>query len=274
METRRYRSLEERLKLYEVALNLRRRGFGYKRISRIIKETYGEKLNPGMICNWVNNRYHPLGRNNKLVPGSSLAYVIGGWLGDGSLNIDKKRGKHMILLKVKDYEFAEEWGKCLATALGRSRPCLPAREKDGRWRVKCSSKLLYRLLEESVENPRILMPFLEPYPADACRGFFDAEGTVDRDFYRIKVGVTRKALIDMFGKLLRELSIDFRIHKWPQRRYFKSPRSSRTYRRKELVMYCLAIYGRENVLKFANHIGFTIFRKQAALKRLLERYRL
>jgi intein-encoded DNA endonuclease-like protein len=48
---KRYRSLGERLMLYEEVMGLRGLGLCYKRIARIIEEKYGVSLNPGMICN-------------------------------------------------------------------------------------------------------------------------------------------------------------------------------------------------------------------------------
>ena len=71
-----YRTTEERVKLYDEVMNLRAQGLGYKRITKIIKEKYGVSLNPGMICNWVKGRYHPLRRCNKLVMGPMLAYAV------------------------------------------------------------------------------------------------------------------------------------------------------------------------------------------------------
>jgi len=75
---KKYRDLEERLRLYDEVMRLRRLGLGYKRIARIIEERYDVSLSPSMICNWVMGRYHPLGRCNRIVDGPSLAYVIGG----------------------------------------------------------------------------------------------------------------------------------------------------------------------------------------------------
>ncbi len=54
---RQYRDLKKRLQLYAEVMRLRRSGFGYKQISRIIKEKHGILLNPGMICNWIRGRY-------------------------------------------------------------------------------------------------------------------------------------------------------------------------------------------------------------------------
>ena len=88
---RQYRDLKERLQLYAEVMRLKRSGFGYKQISKIIKEKHGISLNPGMICNWIRGRHHPLGRRcNKLIKGAELAYVIGWWLGDGTLALDKR----------------------------------------------------------------------------------------------------------------------------------------------------------------------------------------
>ena len=86
---KRYTGLEERLGLYDEVMRLRGLGLGYRRIARIIDEMYGVSLSPGMICNWVKGRYHPLGRCNRMVDGPGLAYVVGGWLGDGSLARDR-----------------------------------------------------------------------------------------------------------------------------------------------------------------------------------------
>ena len=59
---RRYRSLGERLMLYEEVLRLRQKDLGYKRISKTLGEIYGVRLNSGLICNWISGRHDPLGR--------------------------------------------------------------------------------------------------------------------------------------------------------------------------------------------------------------------
>jgi len=46
--------------------------------------------------------------------------------------------------------------------------------------------VLYDLLKRArVDDTWILKPYLEEYPAEACRGFFDAEGSVNIDRYQI-----------------------------------------------------------------------------------------
>ena len=265
--------LEERLRLYNEVMRLRKQGLGYKRIAKAIEEEYGVSLNPGVICNWVKGRYHPLRRCNKLVEGPGLAYVIGGWLGDGSLNGDDDDYKYCIRLSCEDYEFAQEWGRCLAEALGRSKPYAPKWDDDfQRWVVKGSSLLLYNLLRRAKEGLWILMPYLEKYPAEACRGFFDAEGWINVERYMVAAGNTNPDIINLFKKLLGKLNIECRTHRCRQKEFMISPRSGKLYRRNNEFIAYLAIYGEENILRFAEKVGFTIARKQVELMKLVRRY--
>jgi len=257
---KRYRSLEERLRLYDEVMRLKGLGLGYKRIARIIEEMYGVRLNPGMICNWVRGRYHPLRKCNRLVEGPGLAYVIGGWLGDGSLSKGKNY-KHCVALPVKDYDFAEEWGRRLADALGRSKPYVPRWDDElQRWVVKGFSILLYNLLKRAKEgDPSILMPYLEKYPAEACRGFFDAEGWVDD--YGVLASNTDSRIINLFEELLRKLGVNCRTYLRRRDEFMTCPRTGKVYRRNSEFIMRLAIYGKENILRFAEKVGFTIARK-------------
>jgi len=272
---RKYRGLEERLRLYDEVMRLRKQGLGCKRIAKAIKEKHGISLNPGMICNWVKGRHHPLGRRcNKLVVGPGLAYALGGWLGDGRLARDKDNDEYYVKLEVSDYDFAEEWGRRLAEALGRSKPYTPKwNNNHERWVVKGSSVTLYDLLKKAKDDPWMLMPYLEEYPAEACRGFFDAEGSINVNRYTIEACNTNPDIIDLFKKLLGRLDIDCRTHRCRQNETFISPRTGKLYRRSSKFVVHLAIYREENILRFAEKVGFTIARKQVELMKLVRRYR-
>ena len=159
---RRYKSLdiEERLRIYEETMNLRKKGLTCKEIQRIIKEKYNVQIGLWKISEWVHG-VHPFGRYNRIVEGSGLAYVIGAWLGDGRLALDRKRAGYFVKLAVKDYDFAEEWGRRLAEALGRSKPYTPRWDDSLQtWVVKGSSILLYNLLKRAKVDPWILMIYL------------------------------------------------------------------------------------------------------------------
>ena len=263
----------ERLRLYDEALRLRRGGLGYKRISKVLRVKYDTSLNPGAICNWVKGRHHPLRRCNGIIEGPELAYVIGGWLGDGTLARERNSHKYYVKLSVKDYDFAEEWGRCLAKVSGRLEPYVP-RWEDAleRWVVKGSNMLLYSLLRRARENPQILLPYLERYPAEACRGFFDAEGSVWRERYQVRVHNTDPRLIELCKQLLEKIGVYCSIHKRRQSKLLKCPKTGKRYHRNSEVILDLAIYGRENILRFAEKVGFTIARKQSELTQLIRRY--
>jgi len=175
---------------------------------------------------------------------------------------------------VSDYDFAEEWGRRLAEALGRSRPYTPRWDDDLQiWVVKGSSILLYNLLKRGREDPWIFMPCLEKYPAEACRGFFDAEGSVWRERYQVRVHNTNPRLIELCKQLLEKIGVYCSIHRRRQSKLLKCPKTGKRYHRNSKVILDLAIYGRENILRFAKKVGFTIARKQAELMKLVRRYR-
>ena len=272
---KKYRSLEERLRLYEEVIKLRKQGLGYARIAKSIEEKYGFPLNPSTIRYWVKGKRTPLGRCNRIVEGPELAYVVSAWLGDGELALDRRNYKHHVKLAVKDYDFAEEWGRRLAEALGRSKPYTPRWDNDlQRWVVKGSSALLYDLLKRAREgDPWILMPYLEKYPAEACRGSFDAEGSVNINRYQIEACNTNSRTIGLFEGLLGKLGIDCRMHKFRWDEFMKCPKTGKLYRRNSGSIMCLAIYGEDNIMRFAEKIGFTIARKRAALMELVRSYR-
>jgi len=254
-------------------MELRKMGFGYKQIAKTIKNDHGISLNPGMICNWVKGRHHPLGRCNKLIEGPELSYVIGGWIGDGYLRLDRRNYRHYVTLAVSDLDFAIEWGKKLAIASGKKDSYKPRwNEKLQRWVVQGSNKLLYLLLKKTRKNPWIIMPILKKYPEHALRGFFDAEGSVDLSRYCVRAFNTCIETIEIIRKLIEEIDIEeYRIYGRRMRKYFT--RNGKTYKRNKLIEWSIEIYRKENIEKFAKVVGFTIERKRQLLERLLNSYR-
>jgi len=165
-------------------------------------------------------------------------------------------------------------GRRLAEALGRSKPYAPKWDnKHKMWVVRGSSLLLYNLLKEVKKDPWILRPYLEQYPAEACRGFFDAEGEVNANGYEILASNTDLRIIRLFKTLLEKIGIECSIR---ERRYesdvFVSPRNGKRCHRNKLICYRLAVHGKENILRFAEEVGFIIARKRAELSRILEKY--
>ena len=265
--------LEERIQIYNEVKRLRNAENSYGEIQRIIEEKYGVRLSKSVIGSWLRGEAHPLGRCNKIIEGPDLAYVIGAWLGDGRLAHIKSRHEFYVKLEVSDYDFAEEWGYRLAKALGKSKPYEPKwSESKQRWIVKGSSILLYQLLKKAKNDPRIVLPYLIEHPAEACRGFFDAEGGVCSNRYRIEAYNTDIRLIEMFKELLEIIGISANIREKPYTdKEFKSS-SGKVYQRNKDVCYVLLIYGKENILRFAENVGFAIKRKRLELQKLIRKY--
>jgi len=271
-----YRSLnmDERLQIYYEVLDLRRKGISYRRIQEIIMNKYDVCLNISTMVRWMNGKRHPLRKYNKLIAGPELAYTISAWIGDGSLGHIKRSHQYVVLLSVKDYDFAEEWGRCAAKALGRDRPYRPEWNKSHqRWVTRARSRLLYDLLKSAKGDPWILLPYLEKHPGDACRGFFDAEGGANPDSYKIVASNTDVRIIRLFKNLLEKISIQCSIYEVPYKNNtIRSPANNNIYYRNKHSCFWLVIHGKENILKFAERVGFTIARKRARLTQIIQKY--
>ncbi|RLG04673.1 MAG: hypothetical protein DRN68_09590 [Thaumarchaeota archaeon] len=274
-EVRAYRSLQidEKLQIYEEVLDLRRKDLSYRQIQEIIMNRYDVKLNISTMTRWMCGKRHPLKNYNRLIAGAELAYAISAWLGDGSLAYNDRYYKYEISLSVKDFDFAEEWGRCIAKALGREKPYKPRWDSYNQvWKVVGFSKFLYDLLRRAREDPWILIPYLEKHPANACKGFFDAEGGANTNSYEIVAYNMDPRIIQLFKSLLEKIDIECSIRETCyEDSALISPCTGKTYRRSGKI-FELAIHGKENILRFADKVGFTILRKRVALAKILEKY--
>jgi len=272
----RLRPTSLRKELYHRVLELRGMGLSYREIRRRIFEEFGEDLSKSTISEWIGGVHTPYGdgfgrngedrRRHKLRPCPELAYVIGARLGDGSTDRDKRRYGYMVCLAVKDYDFAEEFGRCAAIAFGREKPYRPYWDKNlGRWVVRAYSRELYDLLKRPVDLERI-RPYLEHCReciAAFLRGLADAEGSADRYVYTIH---SNPRLIEYTGLLLKALRVSSKIYKRREKEATKI--DGRIVRWKKRVTYALVIHRKVDVIKFREVVGFAIRRKQEALERL------
>jgi intein-encoded DNA endonuclease-like protein len=144
-----YQPLEVRLGLYSRVLELANLSLSYRQIQAEILDSTHILLSKGSISGWIRGIHNPSGGKNKFrtVASPELAYVIGAITGDGNLNVHGYN--YEMLLSVTDYDFAEEFSRCLAKILGKSN-FYKARwsEKRKRWIVQGSSILLHRFLSK------------------------------------------------------------------------------------------------------------------------------
>ncbi|MCX8187842.1 MAG: LAGLIDADG family homing endonuclease [Nitrososphaeria archaeon] len=171
---------------------------------------------------------------------------------------------------MKDYDFAEEFGRCAAVALWRPKPYRPFR--DGRrWVVAVDSKELYELLGKPIDIERI-RPYVEHCEecmAAFIRGFADAEGSVDKNEHSlgcIKIANTNLELISYVQRLLEKLGIHSKIYLVRKEEYFMI--RGQIYKRRKRVIYTLVIYRKRDKMRFRMRVNFTIARKRQVLELL------
>lgn len=213
-----------------------------------------------------------LRRYNKVVECPELSYTITAWLGDGTFDIDLKHHRYRALLRSIDYEFAAEWGKCLAISVGRKKYYKPFWDKNHQcWTVVGGGILLCRLLAKAYEDLTSVYHILKKYPIEACRGFFDAEGCIVKERWRYEIVAANynRALLELIKELLEDLGIESTIAR--QRRektLFFNRQMGKWYKYRQDIVYVLEIRRKENLMKFYDIIGgFTIRRKMEILER-------
>jgi intein-encoded DNA endonuclease-like protein len=271
---------ELRIKLYEEVKKLRRNGLTYKEIIEQMWRRYGVRMFESRISEWLhgihspyNGRYIP--SIEFLKPSKELAYVIGTTLGDGYTYKTKhvaKGDRTTIALKVKDREFAVEFGRCLTKVLGR-RPVKPRYYSRRRWyNVEVRSQTLYELLKKPADLDR-LRKYIEHCKrcmAAFLKGLVDSEGHVNKRGY-IYMSNTDYELLTYVKDLLKRLGIES-TGPWTNRqqgKIFYDPNAMKRYMHNNNEHY---IYIKANSnMEFYEKIGFTISRKQKRLEKYIKK---
>jgi intein-encoded DNA endonuclease-like protein len=280
---RKYLQRGLRIRLFDEVNSLRRDSLTYKEIIEEIQRRYGIRLSVSHISYWIrgihspyNGRYIP--SIEFLKPSEELAYVIGVKLGDGYATRRRRAVKGYnnvtIGLKVKDREFAVEFGRCLAKVLQR-RPIKPKYSNSlRRYVAKVASKTLYELLKKPVDLDKLkkYIEHCERCMAAFLRGFADSEGCVNKEGYII-ISNTDYELLTYVKDLLKRLGIES-TGPWPERQQgktFYNPKTMKRYIYKKDEYY---IYiGAGSNINFYKNIGFTIRRKQRRLKNYIKKHR-
>lgn len=244
-------------------------GLSYSAISSKIAEAYDVSVSRPTISRWCKGTHDPFNKINdvNLSPSPALSYVIGVYLGDGSIH-NKDNGKYRIKLKVVDREFAEAFYNALKT-LGL-HPVFGF-ENDStrvnRFYVEGSSKALYGFLKNPIE---FLFEVAELYPAEFLRGFFDSEG-----FPVVSAGKRFRVYVEAVNSNLKLLEFSrklletkFKITSAIFKMYSKGQRvviRGREYK-SNVDMFGLRITRLMDIKRFHEEIGFTAERKTQKLQ--------
>jgi intein-encoded DNA endonuclease-like protein len=272
-----------RIRLFDEVNRLRRDGLTYKEIIDEVWRRYGVKISKSSVSEWLNGIHNPYnGRYipsiEFLEPSEELAYVMGVKIGDGyttkGRRVVKNYNRVRIGLKVRDREFAEEFGRCLAKVLGR-RPINPRYRKSlRRYVVEIRSQTLYELLKKPVDLDR-LKPYIEHCEkcmAAFLKGFVDSEGSVSEEGY-IRIYNTDYRLLEYVKELLKRFGIES-TGPWTKRQQGKTFYDHKKMKRYTYKKECYYIYiGSGSNINFYKNIRFTIKRKQRRLENYVRRRR-
>ena len=201
VRVRKYLPFEFRVKLYSRVLELAKLSMSYQQIQTEIFDSNHIWLSKGSISEWVRGNHNPSGGKNKFqaVASPELAYVIGVIAGDGNLSVHGYN--YEMLLSVTDYDFAEEFSRCLAKILGKSNLYkVRWSENRKRWIVQGSSVLLFRFLNGGWQRLKRYVEHCYRCRASFLRALFDGEGTIARN--RISIYNTDLSLLLYIGQLL------------------------------------------------------------------------
>jgi intein-encoded DNA endonuclease-like protein len=276
---RKYLPRELRIKLFDEVNRLRRNGLTYIEMIEEIQRRYGVRLSKSHISYWTRGTHDPY--NGRYIPSieflrpsEELAYVVGVKIGDGYATRRRRTVKSYnrvrIGLKVKDREFAAEFGRCLAKVLGR-RPVKPRYSNSSRlYVVEAYSQTLYELLKKPVELDGLkkYIEHCERCTAAFLRGFADSEGHVSKEGY-IHTYNTNRELLEYVKGLLQRLGIESTGPRLKERQGTIARFRNGSYKRRKDGYY---IYIRAGSNMNFYNIGFTIRRKQRRLENYIRKH--
>jgi intein-encoded DNA endonuclease-like protein len=204
----------------------------------------------------------------KLEPSPELAYICGVILGDGYLSERHYKGhrsNYLIALSAIDKDFVLTFNRALCKVIGRPTPYAMDKNKDGRYRVRGQSFILYRFLRNL--RPDFFKPIAESFPADFIKGIADSEGWVInlKRTRGIGIALTSEDLLHYVQDLLEQhwqILSTIRCRQ-PDREPATKKDKSLIYSKK--VLYTLSIEDKISLDRFTDNIGFSIQRKQEAL---------
>ncbi|NJE01107.1 LAGLIDADG family homing endonuclease [Thermococcus sp. JdF3] len=247
-------------------------GCSYGKIVDIIADEYQLRLSKATVLRWCKGTHDPFNRIKRIVtePSPELSYVIGVYLGDGSIH-RKSNGRYLVKLKVIDEEFAKAFAESLQRLGVRTTVGLESDStRVDRFYVEGSNKTLFQLLSSSKET---LFSLSERYPVQFLRGFFDSEGfpTVNAGkTFDVKVGVVNSdvQVLKFAKKLLKELGIRSRMVKLYSKGHEFTIRGEVYTSNVDMFVLWISRFG--DVVSFYENVGFTATRKSEKLRRAIE----
>lgn len=207
-----------------------------------------------LVRDWAQIAGDSLERNKILVTTPNAVYLLAAGIGDGCAKFGGSR-PFVHFQHLKDKDFAD------TIALYSGSKVRP--NKSHGYDVILSSPVLAGLVKSGKSDAMAVYPVLHLYPSAALKGFFDAEGGVDPTHGVPRAFNTNKSIIEVFSRLLGELSIHHTITLTKMKPLMVV--RGKTYTRRKLLKHGISISSccmcRYNAL-----VSFNIERKAALLK--------
>lgn len=168
---------------------------------------------------------------------------------DGTLYIRKDRNQYTIEFEQKIKEWLEYIQKVLKTTHNKNTNL--RRTSKGYFRLILYSKDIFYEIKELRKDYKKLLLCSRSFQIGFLQGIFDAEGTVHKERFQIRISSKKLEVVLVIKQLLESLGImTGRIHK-------------------DIAVYILPFYGKENIERFHDIIGFRHNEKRARLSNLL-----
>jgi intein-encoded DNA endonuclease-like protein len=238
---------------------------------RVRLRSRSEALKIGFKMGRVKIQKHEIPFSSKIII-PQKSYLIGVLCGDGYIDFSPKRQTFQVGLQAIDKEFVAKFGDCIKFVYNIEPAYSKIKPKNKNWSIKyqaraCSKNICLDLLNYSTfkrECWKTPAEIKKSSYANKCwflRGFYDSEGDVDEKYYRL--GLTSINLLGLqeIKNILNELGIRSSLL---ERKIYANRKRA----------FVLRIQDRKSIQTFYNKIGFTIYRKQQSLKRILKSYKL
>lgn len=230
----------KRFWLYNKALRLKEHGLGRRRVAKILN------ISSNTVGSWFYKGNNPLTKWNipNLEPSPELAYVIGVFIGDGTLI--HSYGHFGVKLETSNIKFARKFNKALCKILNKQKLYSITKTKGstlnptGQYYIVAGySKILYDFLAKG-KDPKIYNAIIRKFPISFLKGFYDSEGWMrfNKRYEFHLCNSNRQILIEM-QQILKLLGI----------KSFLTSHKNKNFRAPPTIMYVLSVYRKADVLK-------------------------
>ena len=179
-----------------------------------------------------------------------VAFILGA-MEDGSLSSRPKIGDFTIEIEQKNKEWIIELAKYFESTF-KAKTKITERKKKNVFRLRIHSKEIFQKLQKLRKEVRKITKEKKEIQKYYLRGIFDAEGSVDKNKYRITLSNKNEKLLKISKKLL----INFGIETGKLWKY-------------KWGVKVLPILGKEKLKIFKKEVGFSHPDKNLKLVRLL-----